>query len=126
MHELSIAESLLRLAEEHAPAGSRVRIIRISAGPLRAIDPQALQWAWQSIIIEHAWHEARLEINFLPWHMHCPRCGLEWLAPDCSHCCACGARDAYPVGGNELTLDSIEIEEATTTQPEACHENPHR
>ena len=46
MHELSIAESLLRLAEEHAPRGAYVRIVRISAGPLRAIDPEAMQWAF--------------------------------------------------------------------------------
>ena len=115
MHELSIAQSLLRLVAEHVPPGAILRIVRVSAGPLQAIDPESLRWAWESVLQGHPFEGARLEFSELPWQMQCPQCGETWQSPQCDHVCACGCDRAYPVGGHDLILDSLEVDEHSLT-----------
>jgi hydrogenase nickel incorporation protein HypA/HybF len=111
MHELAIANSLLHLATEHVPPGTAPRLVRVSAGPLRSIDPDALRFAWESLLHDHPWQNAKLEFHELPWQMRCPDCDARWESPRCNHLCSCGCERAYPCGGNELILDSIDIDE---------------
>jgi hydrogenase nickel incorporation protein HypA/HybF len=111
MHELSIAQALMDLAVSHAPAGAVVRSLRICAGPLRGIDPEALRWAWSSVTAGHALHEAELDVQLLPWRLRCPRCAVEWTSDLPDSPCSCGCDAAYPVGGDELRLDSLEVDD---------------
>jgi Zn finger protein HypA/HybF involved in hydrogenase expression len=83
---------------------------------LRSIDPQAFQWAWDSVVRARCPRGATLAFHELPWRMRCPECGAEWDSPHCDHVCSCGCDRAYPVGGNELTLDWLEIHEPSLSQ----------
>jgi len=42
VHEFSIAESVIEQVYRHRPAGAVVRIVRLEAGPLRGIVPDAI------------------------------------------------------------------------------------
>ena len=108
MHELSIAESILRTAIEHVPADSVLRGVRIRVGPLRGIDATAMDWAWRSVTDGQS-SPPRLEVVFLPWRLRCPACRSEWNTPELSHHCACGCSRAFPVGGSELELESLDV-----------------
>ena len=109
MHELSIAEALLHAARRSVPDGCALRSVRIRVGPLRGVDPAALEWAWRSTAGSSS--APRLDVTFLDWRMHCPACNTDWGTAELSHQCACGCERAYPVGGNELELESIEVDE---------------
>ena len=111
MHELSIAQALVDLAVAHRPEGSKVRAVKVRAGPLRGIDPEALRWAWESVRGDGDCATATLDVNVLPWRMRCGQCGKEWSAEEMEFQCACGSDRVFPVGGDELILDSLEVDE---------------
>src|SRR5208282_4586136 len=112
MHEWSIAQAILELARTHVPAGSRLSAVRVSAGPMRGIDPQCLQAAFNALnpsgpLQEHG---VRLDLVELPWPMRCDECGRIWTAQELASHCACGSNRVRPSGGDDLELLSIEID----------------
>jgi hydrogenase nickel incorporation protein HypA/HybF len=109
MHELSIAQSLAELAASHVPSGSVLRRVRIRAGALRAIDPQALQWAWESLRAAAGCCEAELDLVLIPWTLRCAECGQTWHSPEIELACACGCHDVHPTGSDELLIESIDV-----------------
>jgi Zn finger protein HypA/HybF involved in hydrogenase expression len=76
MHEFSIAASLADLAEAHAPPGTRVQSVKMRAGPMRGIDAEAMQLAWQAVCGgRERCAGAGLEIELTPWVLRCSDCG---------------------------------------------------
>jgi Zn finger protein HypA/HybF involved in hydrogenase expression len=113
MHELSIARHLLSLISRYTPAGEAVSRVCVDAGPLRTIDPDALQWAWQASIPDTNCQAAALELHLLPWPWRCPTCGHQWDSQDYLTQCRCGCDKAVLRGGDELNLTSLDIDETT-------------
>lgn len=110
MHEMSIAQSILDLARSNVPAGAVLRSISVVAGPMRGIDPECMQLAWQAI----GQDEVMLKLMVLPWRMRCAGCGKEWEEPQLAEVCSCGSSEVRPVGGDELQLRSIEVDDSQT------------
>jgi hydrogenase nickel incorporation protein HypA/HybF len=126
MHELSIAQSILKLARSHVPPGSRLCAVRVSAGPMRGIDPQCLQAAFNALNSSDGVDfpspdkaapraaavssEIRLDLVELPWSMHCDECGRTWTSQELDSRCPCGSSRVRPTGGDDLELLSIEID----------------
>lgn len=111
MHEVSLAESILNIARRQAPGDVVVRSVELRAGPLRGIEPNAMQWAWKAVTSGTTWDKVELLIDYLPWTLQCPDCSRLWQAEDELEPCRCGSDGAYPVGGDELTVVSIEVDE---------------
>lgn len=111
MHEMSIAEAIWDLARRHVPEGGVLRAVRLRAGPMRGIDPPSMQWAWQALMHEHANEKVLLEMESLPWRMKCGGCGTEWTAAELAESCICGSDRVRPIGGDELQLVSIEVDD---------------
>ncbi|MGD0542685.1 MAG: hydrogenase maturation nickel metallochaperone HypA [Tepidisphaeraceae bacterium] len=116
MHELSIAEAILDLARRNVPLGGTLRSVRITAGPMRGIDPQCMQMAWQAI----GQGDVALNLSELPWRMQCADCGRRWEQPELAERCACGSPQVRPVGGDELQLVSIEVDDAEEERSSSC------
>jgi Zn finger protein HypA/HybF involved in hydrogenase expression len=112
MHELSIARALLQLAAERVPPGGRLRAATLTAGPMQAIDPRAMTWAWDDLTRDSPWAGAALRVDQRPWRLRCGACGAVSDATELgAPCPACGVADAgRPVGGDELLLESIEVD----------------
>ncbi len=111
MHELSIASSILDLAMKHTPPGAVLRAVRLRAGPMRGIEPQAMEWAWQANVADTPAQGSRIEVETLPWRLHCPDCGSDFVAEDIYGSCACGCKTPHPISGDELQVVSIEVDE---------------
>jgi len=113
MHEMSIADALLEQVRRHSPDGQRAVVLRVEAGALSSIDPEALQMAWQAVTTETELERCKLELTCLPFSLSCPKCGRVWTADDPFDQCACG-NDAISVGsaaGNgDVRLLSMEVE----------------
>ncbi len=111
MHEMSIAEAIWDLAHSQVPPGAILRIVRVRAGPLRAIEPQSMQWAWEALSGERGACDIALELTTLSWRMRCEACGRQWNAPEIAERCGCGSACIRLVGGDELQLVSIEVDD---------------
>lgn len=111
MHEMSIAEAILDLARQHVPPGTVLRGVTVRAGPMRGIDPSCLQWAWQALLANAQPNTATLNLIQLPWQLHCKTCGQRWESSQMACKCACSSEDIEPVGGDDLQLVTIDVDD---------------
>jgi hydrogenase nickel incorporation protein HypA/HybF len=116
MHELSISRSVLDTALAHA-GGRRVTAISMTIGALRQVAPDSLRFYFEIVSRETACAGARLELRILPARLRCA-CGEEWELAEVSFRCArCSGGQVAVRAGDELLMDSIEVEETQCTAP---------
>jgi hydrogenase nickel incorporation protein HypA/HybF len=110
MHEMSIASAVVNTVEKHA-AGRRVSAVTMTAGALRQVVPDSLHFYFEIVSRGTVCEGARLEVVAVPARVRCPGCGDEReLDMPIFLCPACGS-GCEVVTGNELEVDSIEVEE---------------
>ena len=113
MHELAIAEAVVRIAVEHA-RGARVRAVELEVGHLRQVVPPALEFAFGLASAGTPADGAELRIRQIPVTARCRTCGAESEQSELPFACRrCGERDVAILGGEELTVQALEIEEET-------------
>ena len=111
MHELAIAESIVRVASDHA-RGRRVARVEVRAGRLRQVVPSALELAFVLVAEGTPVEGAELVIEDVPAAGRCRACGEESVLEDFPlHCAVCGGLDVEVVRGEELLVDSLELED---------------
>ena len=114
MHELAIAQSVVTIADRHAD-GRRVASVQLKVGHLRQVVPSALSFAFELVAEGTALEGAKLEIDVVPAAGTCRTCGADTILPDFPLCCAqCGGCDIEVTSGEELLVDSLELEEPTS------------
>lgn len=121
MHELSIAQSILTIAEEHLPAaaGARVRAVRVKIGELAGVVPDSLEFCFSAIIPGTPLEGARLEIEHVLARARCPSCGTVAPVDGLAYLCpGCGAMGLQLVQGDELRVTEIEIDDQQGEQPD--------
>jgi hydrogenase nickel incorporation protein HypA/HybF len=110
VHELSIAEAVVRIAEAHA-VGHRVAKVELRVGHLRQVVPSALEFAFELVAEGTTVEGAELELEEVAAAGICRACGAETPLPDFPlHCAACGGLDVEVTRGEELLVDSLELE----------------
>jgi hydrogenase nickel incorporation protein HypA/HybF len=114
MHELSIALSLLEVAEEEAArrGDARVLALHLKLGPLSGVVKEALLGAYELAREGSACAHAELVIEDVPVVAYCPACAVErTLAALAQMCCpVCGTPTPQVVRGRELELVALEVE----------------
>jgi len=114
MHELSVASAVLAVAREHA-GDRRLAAVRVEVGHLRQVVPTALAFAFELLA-----PGVELEIVEVPARGSCGACGADTALPAFPLCCErCGSFDVTVVRGEELSVESLEVE---TEQPLAMIE----
>jgi hydrogenase nickel incorporation protein HypA/HybF len=115
MHELSIAESIVRIADAHA-AGRRVSKVEVKVGHLRQVVPSALEFAFELVAQGTPVEGSQLEIGVVPAGGICRACGAESaLEAFPFRCSSCGGLDVEVIRGEELLVEALELEEPLTT-----------
>ncbi len=111
MHELSIADALLRIALRHAD-GRRIESVEVKVGHLRQVVPDALTFAWTLVADGTGAEGAELIVEEVPAAGICRGCGTQsaWDAFPLA-CRACGSVDVELVRGEELLVDALTMEE---------------
>lgn len=113
MHELSIALSILELAEEEGERrGGRIAAIHLKLGPLSGVVKDALASAYEMACEGTALAQAELVIEEVPLVVHCSACTSDRtpVSPYVLRCPACGALSNEIVSGRELEVHALEIE----------------
>ena len=112
MHELAIAESMVAIASKHAQ-GRRITLVEVKVGHLRQVVPSALHFAWDLVAAGTPAEGSELRIEEVPAAGVCRACGAESVLAGFPLTCAqCGGLDVEVTGGEELLVDSLELEEA--------------
>jgi hydrogenase nickel incorporation protein HypA/HybF len=115
MHELSIAESIVALAERHA-AGRAVYAVDVKVGHLRQVVPSALEFAFELTAKGTSLEGAELRLEAVAAAGRCRACGADSVLEGFPlTCAACGGLDVEVTAGEELLVDSLELEETMTT-----------
>jgi hydrogenase nickel incorporation protein HypA/HybF len=109
MHELSMAQAVVAIAEEHA-AGRRVELVEVKVGHLRQVVPSALELAFQLVAEGTVVEGAELAIEQVPVRVRCTDCAEESGAVGFPlGCSSCGGLDVEVVAGEELHVESLEL-----------------
>jgi hydrogenase nickel incorporation protein HypA/HybF len=113
MHELSIAISIIDLAEEEALKAEATSIskIEVEVGTMAGIDPDALFFAWDSVIQGTMAQHSKLVINTIQAEAHCLECGKSFPAEhffvQCPHC---NSYRYQIIKGKELRISSLIVD----------------
>lgn len=121
MHELAIADAVVRIACEQA-GGRRVAAVELKVGHLRQVVPDALSFAFELVAAGTEAEGAELVIEEVPLAGRCRDCGTEdALAGLPLSCPACGALDVELTAGEELRVEALELEEALSIDGGRVH-----
>ncbi|MGA6980187.1 MAG: hydrogenase maturation nickel metallochaperone HypA [Candidatus Sulfotelmatobacter sp.] len=115
MHELSIAMSIIELAQEESErrGGVQVSAIHLRLGVLSGVVKEALEGSFEMACEGTALQGARLVIQKLPVLIACRTCQATRPIDSIQlFCCAeCGTPSGEVVQGKELEVEALEIEE---------------
>jgi hydrogenase nickel incorporation protein HypA/HybF len=113
MHEMSLAESVLEIAEQAArEKGFRhVRAIRLEIGALAAVDPEAMRFCFAAVIRNSLAEGARLELAVVPGRARCLQCAKEVAVQAVYDLCPeCGSHRLEVTGGRQMRVTEMEVE----------------
>jgi hydrogenase nickel incorporation protein HypA/HybF len=111
MHELSIAEAVVEIAERNA-RGRRVAVVDLKVGHLRQVVPSALEFAFELVAQGTLVEGAELRMKEVAAAGDCRACGRETPLPEFPLACRhCGGFDVEVTRGEELLVDSLELED---------------
>lgn len=115
MHELSIALSIVEMAEEEAAirGNAHVSAVHLRMGLLSGVVKEALLSCYEMACAETALAGSRLLIEEVPVEIFCAQCqerrpiaSLQWMC-----CPECGTPAPEIVQGKELEVFALEIKE---------------
>jgi hydrogenase nickel incorporation protein HypA/HybF len=114
VHELSIAEEVLRTSRAAMVERGGVRLERVlvAVGELTAIEPDLLRFAWEAVTKDGPDEGSQLEVDWRPARQRCASCGDleghrpgEWVIA----CPTCNG-PLRVIGGLELDLLQVSFE----------------
>lgn len=114
MHELSIAMSIVELAEEEAERrGVQVTAVHLRLGALSGVVKEALLGSYEMACEESPLKGSKLIIEDAPVLISCPRCKAQRPISSIQlFCCVeCGSPASEIVQGKEIEVFALEIEE---------------
>ena len=116
MHELAIAEGIVRIAAEHA-GERRVTKVELKVGHLRQVVPAALAFGFELVAHGTVVEGAELQIDEVAARVRCERCGSDGEVAGFPLCCAaCGSLDVAVTEGEELHVEALEVDSVLTTK----------
>ena len=113
MHEASIAQSILDIVARYAEGGKAGRVTRVTVkvGALAAVVPECLTFAFEALARGTCAEMSVLDVEEVEGRGTCRTCGAEFpvreFLPACAHC---GSPEVAVAGGDDLTVESMEIE----------------
>lgn len=115
MHELAMAQALVEQVEAviNQHGATQASLIRVRIGPLAGVVPELLASAFPLAAAGSRMEHAELEFSHAPIQVHCQTCGADTeAAMNRLICGACGDWHTQIISGDELLLESVELETA--------------
>ena len=112
MHELSIAMSIVKIAEDETTKAKAdtVTKIELEIGVLSGIEIDALNFVWESAVKDSVLENAEKIITLIPGKGRCADCDTEFDMENIYDCCPnCNSNFKGILQGKELKVKSLEI-----------------
>lgn len=113
MHEFSIVQSLLSVAEQEARRAAATKVTKMTCriGSMRHVDDLLLCEAFEMARADTICAECELVVEKTRMLARCPRCDVRFPVDNWDWACpTCGEIGVDATGGDELELLSIEAE----------------
>lgn len=115
MHEMGIAEELVKIALDSIPGDiedPKVEIVNLRIGKLAAIVEHSLTFCFEIITKDTPLENCILKIDFIPVMVHCKSCDNQWeVTGPVFKCPFCEDGDVEMLTGREIEITSIELAE---------------
>jgi hydrogenase nickel incorporation protein HypA/HybF len=114
MHEVALAERMIRIALDAARehGGGRVTRARLLLGALSCAEPETLRFAFDVAARGTEAEGCALEIERVPARLKCRTCGRESQGEELLEPCAdCKAVGWEVLDGREMRIESIDVED---------------
>jgi hydrogenase nickel incorporation protein HypA/HybF len=115
MHELSIAMSIVEMAQEEAEqrGGVQISAVHLKLGALSGVVKEALLSSYEMACCDTSLEGSRLLVEEVPVVVFCPTCQLQRpLSSTQLFCCPeCGTPSSEIVQGKEIEVVALEIQE---------------
>src|SRR3984957_6943 len=122
MHELSIAMSIVEMAEEQSElhGGAKVTAVHLKLGPLSGVVKMALENAFSLACEGTILENADLVIEQIPIVARCPKCAADRMLPSMQsfNCPDCEPPLSEIIHGRELEVVALEMEDLEVPCPE--------
>jgi hydrogenase nickel incorporation protein HypA/HybF len=120
MHELSIAMSIVDLAQEEAVNRNvAIEAVYLELGPLSGVVAEALLLSYEMACSGTPLEGSRLVIQEVPIEVYCAACkarrvlsSMQWF-----YCPQCGAPTSEVIHGKELAITALEVRDEPRTTP---------
>lgn len=113
MHEMSIMESVLELAENEARKNGSTRInrIKLNLGEFRGVVKEALEFAFEALKTGTLADNAELEVETIRLRVVCAACGEMGLSPqDYNFFCPRCGQMLKIIAGREMRIEYIDLD----------------
>ncbi len=114
MHELGIAQAILERVRQASTknGGAHVNRVGLRIGELAGVDPGALSFGVEVLVKDTELEPLALDIEFCARRQRCPACGREFEVANWETACPhCGREDTITIGGDELDIAFMEVED---------------
>jgi hydrogenase nickel incorporation protein HypA/HybF len=114
LHEIGIASSILESVESEARRRpeSRISAVGVRIGELSNVDKDALEFAFEALTRNTSREGLKLEVEWCPRREKCLACGELFVVLDFGLACPkCGETRSTCIGGTELDIAYLELEE---------------
>ena len=121
MHELSVCQGIIEQVIKVATNNNAIRVTKVivKIGPLSGVEAPLLQHAFPIASAGTIAAEAILETEILPIKVHCNICNNENEATASKLLCsACGSWQTSLISGDEMLLQSIELDQSVQEKSE--------
>jgi len=118
MHELSIAMSIVDMAQEEAERRDvRVDAVHLELGLLSGVVADALLFSYEMACSGTRLEGSRLVITEVPIEVYCPTCKVQRILSSMQwFCCPeCGTPTADVIHGKELLITALEVRDECRT-----------
>jgi len=113
MHELSVTENILAIAQRHAAqaGATKVTAVYLVIGQLSSIIDDSVQMYWDLISENSLCAGAELHFERIPARLECDQCHEQYtLTRELSNCPACGSYAVTVLTGQEFYVAAIDVE----------------
>jgi hydrogenase nickel incorporation protein HypA/HybF len=120
MHELSIAMSIVDMAQEEAERRDvMIDAVYLEIGPLSGVVAEALLFSYKVACNGTSLEGSRLVIKDVPIEVYCPACKTQQILPSMQwFCCPeCGTPTSEIIHGRELVITALEVRDECRTAP---------
>ena len=113
MHEMSLAEGILQIAEDvvRREGAQRVRTVILEIGKLSSVEPGALEFCFGAVVRGSVAEGAALRMESVDGAGWCMQCSAQVALEEVYALCpTCGSAQVQVTRGTEMRVKELEIE----------------